>query len=57
MSKLLLDIEYFQLLTLECEFIEAGCDVIAARANAKLELVRRRNADAQYDSHHEDCGR
>lgn len=52
-----LDTEYFQLLTLECEFIEAGCDVIAARANAKLELARRSNAADQYDHDHEDRGR
>ena len=53
----LLDTDYFELLKLEGDFIEAGLDVIAARANAKLELMRRRNADAQYDRDHEDRGR
>lgn len=52
-----LDTEYFQLLSLEVDYLDAGCDLIAARANAKLELERRRNADPQYDSHHEDRGR
>ena len=52
-----LDTEYFELLKLECEFIESGCDVIAARENARLELLRRRNAETQYDFDHEDRGR
>jgi hypothetical protein len=52
-----IDDEYFQLLALEVDFLDAGCDVIAARENAKLELLRRRNADAQYDRDHEDRGR
>lgn len=52
-----LDTEYFQLLTLECDFIEAGFDLIAARSMAKDDLARRKNVEAQYDSHHEDRGR
>lgn len=52
-----LDTEYFRLLTLECDFIEAGFDLIAARSMAKDELARRRSADQQYDEYHEDRGR
>lgn len=44
-----LDTDYFQLLTLECDFIEAGYDLIAARSMAKDELARRKNADTQFD--------
>lgn len=46
-----IDTDYFQLLTLECDFIEAGFDLIAARSMAKDELARRKNDDAQYDVH------
>lgn len=52
-----LDTDYFQLLSLEVDYLDDGCDLIAARANAKLELARLRNADQQYDEHHEDRGR
>ena len=44
-----IDTDYFLLLDLECQFIEAGNDLIAARAMAKNELLRLRNSDVQYD--------
>lgn len=52
-----LDTEYFLLLDLECQFIKAGNDVIAARAMARNELLRRRNSDAQFDHDNEGRGR
>jgi hypothetical protein len=52
-----IEFEYIELLPFIIEELDAGWDMATARENAKLALLRLRNAEAQYDHDHENRGR